>query len=55
MKPLILILLLIGVSLLFGIFQILKILIKKQIDDQIKKMIPLKLVRSQVGIKIKWL
>ncbi len=31
-----------------------KNLIKKQIDDQMKDMIPIKAIRERIGIRIKW-
>ena len=40
--------------LLFLLFQLLKSLIRKQIDDQMKDMIPIKAIRKRVGIRIKW-
>ena len=39
--------------ILFILFQILRILIINQIDDQIKNMIPIKAIRKRVGIRIK--
>ena len=38
----------------FTLLQFLRQLIKKQIDDQLTKMIPLKAIRKRVAIKIKW-
>ena len=40
--------------ILFILSQVLRRLIKKQIDEQMKKMIPIKAIRKKVGIKIKW-
>ena len=40
---------------LFLLYQLLMSLIKKQIDDQMKDMIPIKAIRKRVGIRIKWL
>ena len=40
--------------LLFILSQVLRRLIKKQIDEQMKNMIPIKAIRKKVGIKIKW-
>ena len=46
----------IGLSLLilFIFFQLLKNLIRKQIDEQMKNMIPIKGIRKRVGVRIKW-
>ena len=45
-----------GLSLLvlFILFQLLKNLIRKQIDEQMKNIIPIKGIRKRVGIRIKW-
>jgi len=40
--------------ILFILSQVLRRLIKKQIDEQMKNMIPIKAIRKKVGIKIKW-
>ena len=40
--------------ILFLLYQLLKSLIRKQIEDQMKVMIPIKAIRKRVGIKIKW-
>jgi len=40
--------------ILFILSQVLRRLIKKQIDEQMKNMIPIKSIRKKVGIKIKW-
>ena len=40
--------------ILFILFQLLRALIRKQIDDQMKDMIPIKAIRQRVGIRIKW-
>tara|TARA_B100000965_G_scaffold236502_1_gene198190 strand:+ start:164 stop:352 length:189 start_codon:yes stop_codon:yes gene_type:complete len=40
--------------ILFLLYQLLRKLIKKQIDEQIKDMIPIKGVRERVGIRLKW-
>ena len=34
--------------------QLFRILIRKQIDDQMKDMIPIKAIREKIGIRIKW-
>tara|TARA_B100001250_G_C19508582_1_gene660650 strand:+ start:384 stop:563 length:180 start_codon:yes stop_codon:yes gene_type:complete len=44
-----------SVLMLYILAQLLRSLIRKQIDDQIKKIIPLKALRKRVGIKIKWI
>ncbi len=40
--------------ILFLLFQLLKSLIRKQIDDQLKNMIPIEAIRKRVRIRIKW-
>ena len=40
--------------ILFILSIVLRSLIRKQIDDQIIDMIPIKAIRKRVGIKIKW-
>ncbi len=35
------------------LFQLFRNLIKKQIDDQMKDMIPIKAIREKIGIRIK--
>ena len=39
---------------LVKLYQLLRILISKQIDEQIEEMIPIKTIRKRVGIRIKW-
>tara|TARA_Y100001968_G_scaffold118924_1_gene108389 strand:+ start:161 stop:340 length:180 start_codon:yes stop_codon:yes gene_type:complete len=34
--------------------QLFKNLIRKQIDDQIKEIVPIKVIRDRIGIRIKW-
>ena len=46
--------LLLFLLILFILSQLLRSLIRKQIDDQIKYMIPIKAIRKRVGIRIKW-
>ncbi len=46
--------LLISLSLLFPFIQLLRKIVRKQIDDQMKEMIPIKAIRNCIGIKIKW-
>ena len=41
--------------ILFKLFQLLRALIRKQIDDQMKDMIPIQAIRKRVGIRIKWI
>ena len=38
---------------LIPLFQLFRNLIRKQIDDQMKDMIPIKAIRERVGIRIK--
>jgi len=40
--------------ILFLLSKLLRSLIQKQIDDQLKDMIPIKAIRKRVAIKIKW-
>ena len=40
--------------LLFFLYQLLRSLIRKQIDEQMEEMIPIKGIRKRVGIRIKW-
>jgi len=39
---------------LFLLSQLLRSLIRKQIDEQMKEIIPIKGIRERVGIRIKW-
>ena len=39
---------------LFLLYQLFTNLIRKQIDDQIKDMIPIKAIRKRIGIRIKF-
>ena len=41
------------VTLIF-LSYLLKALIRKQVDDQMKSIIPIKAIRKRVGITIKW-
>ena len=50
-----LVLLALSLLVLFLLSQLLRSLIRKQIDDQMKDMIPIKAIRKRVGIRIKWL
>ena len=34
--------------------QLFRNLIRKQIDDQIKEIVPIKAIRDRIGIRIKW-
>ena len=45
--------LVLSVSTLIFLSQLFRNLIRKQIDDQMKDMIPLKAIRERIGIKIK--
>ena len=47
-------LLALSLLILFILFQLLRALIRKQIDDQMKDMIPIQVIRKRVGIRIKW-
>ena len=40
--------------LLFVFSQLLKSLIRKQIDEQMNEIIPIKGIRKRIGIRIKW-
>ena len=44
----------IGIPLLFILVQLFRNLVRKQIDDQIKEIIPVEVIRKRVGIRIKW-
>jgi len=46
--------LVLAIYILFLLFQLLKSLIRKQINEQMKEMIPIKGIRKRVGIRIKW-
>ena len=46
--------LVVSLLILFILSQFLRSLIRKQIDDQIKDLIPIKAIRKRVGIRIKW-
>ena len=43
-------------SLMFLVYllQLIRNLIRKQIDDQMKNMIPIKVIRERIGIRIKF-
>ena len=45
--------LLLSIFTLVLLFQLLKNLIRKQIDDQMKDIIPIKAIRERIGIRIK--
>ena len=45
--------LVVSLFILFFLFQLFRNLIRKQIDDQIKDMIPIKSIRERIGIRIK--
>ena len=47
-------LLALSLLILFLLSQLLRSLIRQQIDDQMKNMIPIKAIRRRVGIRIKW-
>ena len=47
-------LLALSLLILFILSQLLRSLIRKQIEDQMKDMIPIKAIRKRVGIRIKW-
>tara|TARA_B100001113_G_scaffold10264_1_gene8092 strand:+ start:1044 stop:1223 length:180 start_codon:yes stop_codon:yes gene_type:complete len=46
--------LVLSLFILFLLSKLLRSLIQKQIDDQLKDMIPIKAIRKRVAIKIKW-
>ena len=46
-------LLILSLLILILLFQLLRSLIRKQIDDQMKDMIPIKAIRERIGIRIK--
>ena len=46
--------LVLSVMILFILSKVLRGMIRKQIDEQMKDMIPIKAIRKRVGIKIKW-
>ena len=48
-------LLALSLLILFILFKLLRALIRKQIDDQMKDMIPIQAIRKRVGIRIKWI
>ena len=45
---------LLSLLFLFWLSQLFRNLIRKQIDDQMKDMIPIKAIRERIGIKIKF-
>ena len=45
--------LVLSVSTLIFLSQLFRNLIRKQIDDQIKDMIPVKAIRERIGVKVK--
>ena len=47
-------LLVLSLLILCILSNLLRSLIRKQIDDQVKDMIPIKAIRKRVGIRIKW-
>ena len=49
-----LVLLLLSLVILIFLSQLFRKLIRKQIDDQMKDMIPIKAVRERIGIRIKF-
>ena len=40
--------------ILIKLFQLLRSLIRKQIDIQLKEIIPIKAIRKRIGIRIRW-
>ena len=42
-----------SILILFFLSQLFRNLIRKQIDDQMKEMIPIKAIRERIGIRIK--
>ncbi len=53
-KSLLVYTLVIALSLLFPFIQLLRKIVRKQIDDQMKEMIPINAIRNRIAIKIKW-
>ena len=53
-KSLLLYTLFISLALLFPLIQLLRKIVRKQIDDQMKEMIPIKAIRNRIGMKVKW-
>ena len=47
-------LLVLSLFILFLLSQLLRSLIRKQIDDQMKDIIPIKAIRKRISIRIKW-
>ena len=45
--------LVVSLLILFLLSQLFRNLIRKQIDDQMKEMIPIKAIRERIGIRIK--
>ena len=45
----------IGPILLFVLVKILRNMVRKQIDDQLKEIIPIRSIRNRIGIKINWI
>ena len=45
--------LVLSILILVLLFQLFRNLIRKQIDDQMKDMIPIKAIRERIGIRIK--
>ena len=45
--------LVLSLLILFFLYQLLRNLINKQIEDQMKDMIPIKAIRERIGIRIK--
>ena len=43
-----------AIVILFLLIQLLRNMIEKQIEDQLKYMIPISAIRKRVGIRIKW-
>ena len=46
--------LVLSLLVLFLLSQLLRSMIRKQIDDQMKNIIPIKGIRERIGIRIKW-
>ena len=44
----------IGILLLTGLIQLLKRMFKKQINEKIEQLIPMKILRNRIAVKIKW-
>jgi len=44
----------IGLSAIFLLIRMIKMMINQQIDDQMEKMIPIKSVRGKIRVNVRW-